>query len=83
MRENLMAGCAKAFVHIYRIGELICVTNCPFYLEITVSDLCWGRDEHEVDWAVNASPALPFLGHPIARGPIDTALERTREPCRY
>ena len=83
MRENLTAGSAKAFVHIYRIGELLCVTNYLFYLEITVSDLYWDRDEHGVDWAVDASPALPFPGHPIARGPIDTVLERTREPCRY
>lgn len=49
MRENLTVGCAKAFVPIYRIGELLCVTNYPFYLEMTVSDPCWSRDEHGVD----------------------------------
>lgn len=83
MRENLTAQCAKVLMRTFRVGELLCVTNCPFYLEIIVSDPGWGRVEHVEDWAVNASPALPFPGHPIARGPIDTALERTKVPCRY
>ena len=66
-------------MHTFRVGELLCVTNYPFYLEI-VSGPGWGRVEHG-GLAVTATPALLFPGHPIARGPIDTALERTREPC--
>jgi hypothetical protein len=84
MRENLAAGeNAKDAINTSRLSEFLCVTNYPFYLEIAVSDPGWGRVEHAEDWAVDASPAPLFPGHPIAREPIGTALGRTTEPCRY